>query len=385
MSSHPDFSVPEKSFYWVEMIPSIVKPQDGSKGCSEGAPNCAWKTMGNSNVINDVTVCTSNPENIHEQIKQKILIPLTILIIITNLLVFFSLVTNRRFYTPTYIFIGSLVISDLFVGLVSIVTVVTKANEQTQNQCLARIGVTVAAISASVWSLTCVAIDRYFAVTRALLYRSIMTKKRTSIGIAWSWMFSVMIGFLPIMGWKDDVKKYKQYCSFMFVLDKYYIVFIFVVSAIIPIGLMFILYGVLFKSSRFHIKQIETIERIQSDKRNSGMFGLSTRTLRSVKTFAAVLGCVIITWLPLIIATSVKFAVNNCELQEIVGTHLLVLGFSNSVSKSADLRHWNKGFSRQSVAFVQRSLLRHEFPSAAYSTGVELLRALETLEECYNN
>jgi len=317
--------------FWVEVLPA--KPVatsvggGGQKRCTSGS-DCDWKRMANLSFAADVSDCPPDPENVHEYIKQKVLVPLAVLIIITNLIVFFFIVAYRRFHNPTHMFLGSLVVADLFVGFVSIVTVATKANEKSQDQCLARIGVTVAAISASVWSLTCVAIDRYIAVTRALLYRAIMTKKKTLIGIAWSWSFSLLVGFLPLLGWKD--RTYLYYCSFMFVLPRLYIVFIFTVSAMIPIGLMFIIYGKLFKCSRFHIKQIQTIERLQSDKRNSGLFGISTRTLRSVKTFAAVLGCVVVTCLPLILATVVQLFINNCELQEIIGTHLLVLGFSNS-------------------------------------------------------
>jgi hypothetical protein len=289
------------------------------------------RTLGNATFYDD-NVCPQLPDNDHEKIKQKELIPLTILILLTNLLVILFIILNKRFHTPTYIFVASLGIADLFVGFVSIVTIATKANEKNQDLCLARIGFTVAAISASVWSLTCVALDRYVAVTRALLYKSILTKKKTFIGITWSWVTSMIVGFLPLAGWKNDPDSYKYYCSFMYVLPKYYIVFIFMVSAVIPLTIMFIIYGILFKSARFHIKQIEIIEKIQSDKRNSGVFGISTRNLRSIKTLAAVLGCVVITWLPFLVASTVQIfqTSKNCSLQEIIGTHLLVLGFSNS-------------------------------------------------------
>lgn len=314
---------------WVEIVPMVAQ-EYRTKECLQGNGDCRlMRTLGNA-TDHDDTACSQLPDNDNEKIKQKELIPLTILILMTNLLVILFIIMNRRFHTPTYIFVASLGVADLFVGFVSIITIATKANEKSQNLCLARIGFTVAAISASVWSLTCVAIDRYIAVTRALLYKSIMTKRKTFIGITCSWLTSMVVGFLPLAGWKNDT--YKYYCSFMYVLPKYYIVFIFLVSAVIPLTIMFIIYGILFKSTRFHIKQIEIIEKLQSDKRNSGLFGLSARNLRSIKTFAAVLGCVVITWLPFLVASTVVIiqTSKNCSLQEIIGTHLLVLGFSNS-------------------------------------------------------
>ncbi|XP_053404980.1 glucose-dependent insulinotropic receptor-like [Mercenaria mercenaria] len=328
ITTTPTQSLTRSPVYWVEMVPALPQQYE-NRECPQDDGGCLMKMINNSTSYDDM-VCSQLPDNVNEKIKQKELIPLTILILSTNFLVLLFIIVNKRFHTPTYIFVASLGVADLFVGFVSIVTLATKANEKSQDMCLARIGFTVAAISASVWSLTCVALDRYIAVTRALLYKSIMTKRKTVTGIACSWLFSMVVGFLPLAGWKND--SYKFYCSFMYVLPKYYIVFLFSVSAVIPLTTMFIIYGILFKSARFHIKQIEIIEKLQSDKRNSRMFGISSRNLRSIKTFAAILGCVVITWLPFLIATTVQIiqTTGNCTLQEVIGTHLLVLGFSNS-------------------------------------------------------
>lgn len=314
--------------FWIEIFPAS---QLKSFSCLENIHGCSFITLINSTVIAD-DMCAHDADNIHERIKQLELIPLTILILITNILVLTCIIVNKKFHTPTYIFIASLDIADIFVGLVSIVTIATKANEESQRLCLARIGVTIVAISASVWSLLCVALDRYIAITRALLYKRIMTKRKTIIGITWSWLVSIATGFLPLIGWKESVDAYEQYCSFMYVLPKYYIVFVCIISALVPFVAMFVIYGKLFRKARFHIKQIQAIEKLQLGRRNSNLFGISTSTLRSVKTFAAILGCVVITWLPLIGTSLVQMFVfeDNCTLKEIIGTHLLVLGFSNS-------------------------------------------------------
>lgn len=321
----PDITAREPA-YWIEIIPAEVRNE---RECSQNSDGTCFH--GNSTVY-DGLVCAHLPEDVHEKIKQIELIPLTMLILFTNAMVLMLIGTNKRFHTPTYIFIASLSVSDLFVGFVSIVTVATKDREPSENLCLARIGFTVTAITASVWSLTCIAIDRYIAVTRALRYRSIMTKRTTAIGIVWSWTVAIAIGFLPLIGWNDDSMPYRFYCSFMYVLPKYYIVFVFLVSATVPLTVMFVIYGLLFKSARFHIKRIQIVENLQHDTRSGRVFGISTRNVRSLKTFSAILGCVVITWLPFIIATAVQIILTakKCTLQDIIGTHLLVLGFSNS-------------------------------------------------------
>lgn len=320
---------------WVEIVPSSLVNE--KINCLHGQYICNYaQNMLHNDSVTDysqATDCLQTAENIHEKIKQMELIPCTILILVTNFIVLMFIFVNKRCRTPTYIFVASLGIADLFVGFVSIVTIATKANEHQLDLCLVRIGITIAALSASTLSLTCVAIDRYIAITRALLYNSIMTKRKAIIGIIALWVFAFCIGFAPLIGWRKE-GTYRQYCSFLYVLPMSYIITLFICCAFIPITTMFIIYGVLFKNAQFHIKQIEAIEKIHSnsERNNSGLFGISTRNLRSIKTFAAVFGCLVVTWCPFLIATIVQISLNpkNCFLKDIVGTHLLVLGFSNS-------------------------------------------------------
>ena len=315
--------------------------------------------------------CFPTADNIHEKIKQIELIPCTILILVTNFIVLMFIFVNKKCHTPTYIFVASLGIADLFVGFVSIVTLATKANESELDLCLVRIGATIASLAASVLSLTCVAVDRYISIKRALLYTSIMTRRKAIFGILVSWLFAFCTGFAPLMGWRKD-GVYKQYCSFIYVLPKSYIITLFIFCAFIPITIMFILYGILFKNVQFHIKHIEAIEKIHSvsERNNSGLFGISTRNLRSIKTFAAVFGCLVVTWCPFLIATIVEMCYDSgaCLLKDVVGTHLLVLGFSNSFLNPVIYALGTKDF---------RTKVKQLFRGRCYRTGSQVF-PLET-------
>lgn len=269
----------------------------------------------------------------NERVKRLELIPCTTFIIVTNCIVLVLLFVNKQCHTPTYIFVAFLGIADLFVGFASVVALTTNTNEPQLDLCLLRMGITIVGLCASTLSLTCVAIDRYIAITRALRYTSIMTRRKAVFLIMTSWIIAFLIGFAPLIGWRKE-GIYRQYCSFIYVLPTSYIISLFICCVFIPLTMMFIIYGVLFKHAQLHIKRIEAMEKIHFilERNNSGLFGISARNLRSIRTFAALFVSLCLTWLPFTIATIVQFSFEpkNCILKDIIGTHLLVLVFANS-------------------------------------------------------
>lgn len=284
---------------------------------------------------NDVTIveCVAKADNIHEKIKEGILIPLTILIIGINVGILFLVIIDKRFHNPKVAFISTLGVADLFVGVVSVGTLITKANEKTYEKCLIRIGFTISTCVASILSLMCIALERFIAITYSLKYKSVVSRNRVTLTIAAIWIISVAVGFLPLMGWRND--HYQQYCSYLYVLPANYIIFITVFGALVPFSVMFIIYIKLYRNARLHIKRIEALENIMVVERtrgNMGILRLSNRSWRSLKTMIYVFGCVLITWSPFVVASFVQITVRQdmCILKDIVGTHLLLMGFSNS-------------------------------------------------------
>lgn len=278
----------------------------------------------------DGEICSPDSDSIHENIKQICLIPLTILIIGINVCVLVVILTNKRFHSTTYTLIAALGIADLCVGFVSIGTLITQASEKTLELCLIRIGFTIAACIDSLLFLMLIAIDRYIAVFRGLRYIQIVTKGRILVGICLASVISLIAGFLPLMGWR--VEFYYNYCSFQYVVPAIYIMFLFSSCVLIPILVMFTIYGRLYRNAQFHIKKIESIENITQPRPTKGQLRISPRTAKSLKTLMIVFGCVVLTWMPFL-ATSVAQIIRGdsaCYLKDIVGTHLLLLGFSNS-------------------------------------------------------
>ncbi|XP_021350417.1 5-hydroxytryptamine receptor 1A-like [Mizuhopecten yessoensis] len=215
-------------------------------------------------------------------------------------------------------------------GVVSISTMLTQAKEETMDLCLVRIGFTIACCVSSIICLMCIAIERFVAITYSLTYRQIVTACRVSLVIFLSWLVALVVGFAPLIGWK--IKTYHNYCSFLYVLPSDYIKFLFSSCVLLPILVTFTMYGLIYKYARRHIKRIEAIENLHLDRRNNRILRFSPRSMKSLKTLSAVFGCVLVTWLPFLLGTIVQVISGNttCYLKDIVGTHLLLLGFTNS-------------------------------------------------------
>jgi hypothetical protein len=63
-----------------------------------------------------------------------------------------------------------------------------------------------------------------------------------------------------------------------------------------------------------------------------GALGLSGRSWRSVRTVTCVAGCVLACWCPFLLTSLYVLLARRvpCVLYEVVGTHMLVLGYVNS-------------------------------------------------------
>ncbi|XP_069103449.1 adenosine receptor A3-like [Argopecten irradians] len=317
---------------WLEIIKSSPVEKVPVACICDGGLNSSLPRPPLDSVL-DVTQtnkCFPLPENVHEQTKQILLVPITILILGCNSGVLCMIAANKIFHTPAYLLIANLGLADLTVGVVSIGTMLTRAKEETLDLCLVRIGFTVACCVSSLICLMCIAVERFIAITYSLTYRTLVTACKVSVVILLSWLVSLLAGFAPLIGWK--VKVYHNYCSFLYVLPSDYIIFLFSSCVLLPIIVTFTMYGLIYKYARRHIKRIEAIENLHLDRRNHRILRFSPRNFKSLKTLLAVFGCVIVTWLPFLITTitHVISGYTTCFLKDIVGTHLLLLGFTNS-------------------------------------------------------
>ncbi|XP_043940606.1 sphingosine 1-phosphate receptor 2-like [Protopterus annectens] len=221
------------------------------------------------------------------------------IIILENILVLLAIWRNKKFHTAMFLFLGNLAFSDLLAGSAYIANILFSGHRTltlTPFQWFFREGTAFTALSASVFSLFAIAIERHVAITKVKVYSS-DKNCRMILLIGTCWMTSLMIGGLPILGWNciDSIKL----CSTVLPLySKYYILFVVTVFTItlIAIVVLYVRIYCIVKSSHGEVA--------------------APQTLALLKTVTIVLGVFIMCWLPafIILLLDVSCAHRSCNI-----------------------------------------------------------------------
>nr|XP_018897697.1 PREDICTED: octopamine receptor Oamb-like isoform X1 [Bemisia tabaci]XP_018897698.1 PREDICTED: octopamine receptor Oamb-like isoform X2 [Bemisia tabaci] len=130
-----------------------------------------------------------------------------VIVILGNILVIAAVFMSSKLRSVTNLFIVSLAVADLMVGIAvlpfSATWEVFKVWIFGDLWCSIWLAVDVWMCTASILNLCAISLDRYVAVTRPITYPSIMSMKRAKILIACVWVLSFVICFPPLLGWKD--------------------------------------------------------------------------------------------------------------------------------------------------------------------------------------
>ncbi|XP_059167900.1 glucose-dependent insulinotropic receptor-like [Physella acuta] len=295
--------------------------------------------------------CLSDHTNIHEQICHFVMIPVLFFIFLTNISILVYSVKTDRFRQPGHWFIASLYVSDLFVGVTSVGTAVLDSDEPNLEICLVRLGLFLSSISATNIFLLLIASDRFLAITRALTYHRIVTHRLAAVAITSASLVSLLVGFAPLFGW--NTREYGFHCSFPYVLDSGYIIFMLTCS-LLPIGIIFVIYFYLYSKARLHIKHIEAISSLHHQRVGSGQW-MTSKEWKCIRQLMIVVGCLLVTWSPFMVATLLDASPLDtpCWLKETIGTHFLVLGMTNCVLNPLIYTAATRDFRRSFGHFVK--------------------------------
>ncbi|KAF4525277.1 hypothetical protein B566_EDAN009360 [Ephemera danica] len=144
----------------------------------------------------------------HVIISLVILACIDVMVILGNCLVIAAVFMSSKLRTVTNLFIVSLAVADLLVGLAvlpfSAALEVFKVWIFGDAWCAVWLAVDVWMCTASILNLCAISLDRYLAVTRPVSYPSLMSSGRAKLLIAGVWVLSFVICFPPLVGWKDQ-------------------------------------------------------------------------------------------------------------------------------------------------------------------------------------
>ncbi|XP_047344406.1 octopamine receptor Oamb isoform X3 [Vespa velutina] len=130
-----------------------------------------------------------------------------VMVVLGNVLVILAVYYTSKLRNVTNMFIVSLAVADLLVGLAvlpfSATWEVFKVWIFGDLWCSVWLAVDVWMCTASILNLCAISLDRYLAVTRPVSYPQLMSPKRARLLVATVWILSFVICFPPLVGWKD--------------------------------------------------------------------------------------------------------------------------------------------------------------------------------------
>lgn len=157
--------------------------------------------------------------------------------------------TSALRHRPSYLFIGSLALADVFASCfftTSFLDFHLFRRSDGPTAYLFKLGGVTMAFSSSVGSLLLTALDRYLCIHQASSYKVLLTRRRALLSLLILWSATIFISFLPLMGWRCHTGLTPP-CSHLFpYINKAYLAcwtsFILVILALILVAYALILW-----------------------------------------------------------------------------------------------------------------------------------------------
>lgn len=220
-------------------------------------------------------------------------------IVLENLTVLVAIWRNHRFHNRMYYFIGNLALCDLLAGVAYLVNLLL-SGEKTLELATAvwfvREGSMFVALSASIFSLLAIAIERHLTMIKMRPYDA-NKNYRVFLLIGICWVIAISLGALPILGWNclDNLPD----CSTIFPLyTKKYVAFCITVFMVLLLA-MTILYA------RIYIL-------VKSSSQKVSKHSNSEHAMSLLRTVIIVVGVFIACWMPIFVLFLVDVACVQC-------------------------------------------------------------------------
>ncbi|XP_007898189.1 sphingosine 1-phosphate receptor 3 [Callorhinchus milii] len=228
-------------------------------------------------------------------------------IVFENLMVLLAIWKNNKFHNRMYYFIGNLALSDLLAGIAYKVNILMSGDKTfslTPLVWFLREGSMFVALGASTFSLLAIAIERHMTMIKMRPYDA-SKKYRVFLLIGASWLISILLGALPILGWNCICNLHD--CSTVLPLySKMYVVFCIGIFSAILLAIV-ILYA------RIYILVKTSGRKVLNRKFSKNN---SERSMALLRTVVIVVGVFIACWAPLFVLLLLDVACkpNDCSI-----------------------------------------------------------------------
>ncbi|XP_039613967.1 5-hydroxytryptamine (serotonin) receptor 1A a [Polypterus senegalus] len=187
--------------------------------------------------------------------------------IVGNACVIAAIALERSLQNVANYLIGSLAVTDLMVSVLVLpmAALYQVLNKWTLGQVTCDIfnSLDVLCCTSSILHLCAIALDRYWAITDPIDYVNKRTPRRAAVLISLTWLVGFLISIPPMLGWRTpEDRADPDACTIS--KDHGYTIYSTFGAFYIPLILMLVLYGRIFKAARFRIRK--TVKKTEKKK-----------------------------------------------------------------------------------------------------------------------
>jgi len=224
----------------------------------------------NNNSHNTSTTAARDEEELrlsHQIATSLLLAALILCAIFGNACVVAAVALERSLHTVANYLVGSLAVTDLTVSVLVLpmAALYQVLNRWTlgQSLCDVFISLDVLCCTSSILHLCAIALDRYWAITDPIDYVNKRTPRRAAVLIGVTWLVGFSVSIPPMLGWRSaEDRANPDACTIS--QDPGYTIYSTFGAFYIPLVLMLVLYGRIFKAARFRIRK--TVKRTETAK-----------------------------------------------------------------------------------------------------------------------
>lgn len=247
-----------------------------------------------------------------------------------NACVVAAIALERSLQNVANYLIGSLAVTDLMVSVLVLpmAALYQVLNRWTLGQvpCDIFVSLDVLCCTSSILHLCAIALDRYWAITEPIDYMKKRTPRRAAVLISVTWLVGFSISVPPMLIMRSQPSSVANPTQCQISKDPWYTIYSTFGAFYIPLTLMLVLYGRIFKAARFRIRR--TVRKTEKKKVSDSCLALSPALFHKKTSAAAVSDAHGKSWrrtveprvLPLSVNGAVKHAEDG-ESLEIIEVH----------------------------------------------------------------
>ncbi|KAI5620149.1 5-hydroxytryptamine receptor 4-like [Silurus asotus] len=320
------------------------------------ANSSAWMDLSNKSFIGYLECAKARSLSLRVALYSFIMVGI-FCTVVGNFLVVLAIAYFKQLRSHTNSFVMSLAVADFLVGLVVMPYSMIRTVEGCWNFgkmfCQLHSSLDVMLCTASIFHLSCIAFDRYYAVCNPLVYSFKMSRSRVSLLIVICWAVPLLISFGPILlGLHElglDVPLPENVCVLL--VNRVYAIIASLVAFYLPMATMLFAYWKIYKAAKRQAMQISALESQMA----AGMGKNSSKKLKhrnylrrekkAAKTLGIIMGVFILFWLPFFTVNIVDPFIEY-QTTSVIWDIFLWLGYINSSLNPFLYGFFNRSFRR---------------------------------------